>query len=79
MAKLSQKHFNKNMEKSLNAKTENNNKEFSSIADRKINTNLCYDGGKSFVILQIQSRRYRGPCPHFGLQKILFFRTSCND
>ena len=45
--------------KSLNAKKKNNNnKELSSVGDRKVSENLCYDGRKSFVTWQIQCRRY---------------------
>ena len=45
--------------KKLNAKE--NNKELSSIEDRKVHTNLCVDSRKSFVTWQIQCRRYGGP------------------
>ena len=44
----------------------NNNKELSLTESKKINTNLCYDRRKSFVIWQIQCRRHGGsgePCP----------------
>ena len=50
-----------------------NNEKVSTIKDRKVNTNVCYKGRKSFVTWQIQCRHYGGPCtPHFGLLKIHF-------
>ena len=63
--------FCNNTEKSLNVK-KNNNKELSSIEDRKVNTNLCYDGRKSFLTWQIQCRRYGGPCLTFWFSKNTF-------
>ena len=52
IAKL-QKNILKTYQKSLKAKHKNNkNKELSSIEERKVNTNLCYNG-KSFVTWQI--------------------------
>ena len=42
--------FCKTTKKKLKRK-KNNNKELSSIEDRKVNTNLCYDGRKRFRLL----------------------------
>ena len=70
----SEKHSTKIPKKSLNAK--NSNKELSSFEDRKVHTNFCYGGRKSFVTWQIQchcSGGAGGPNPHLGLQKIRFF------
>ena len=34
-----------------------------------MNTNLCYDGRKSFITWQIQRRHFGGACPPFWLTK----------
>ena len=69
----------KSTEKRLNAKKNNNNKEVSSIEDRKEHTNFCYGGRKSFFIRQIQCRYYGGPggpYPPSWFTKSTFFGTS---
>ena len=59
----------------------NNNKELSSIEDRKVKyTNLCYDERKRFCHLTNSVLSLRGQsggggaCPHFSLPKILFWK-----
>ena len=54
------KTFYKNTEKKFKLKQQNK-QESSSIEDRKVNTNFCYDRRKSFVTGQIQCCHCGGP------------------
>ena len=78
IAKLPQTFYKNTEKKSLNAKKQI----ISSIEDRKVNTSLCYDRRKSFITWQVRAvaiEDQEGLAPHFRLEKILFFGTSCND
>ena len=57
----------------------NNNKELSSTKDRKVNTNLCYDGKKSFDLGKFSPVASEDLAPPFPFNKNTFFETSCND
>ena len=73
------KTFYKNTEKKFKRK-KNNSKELSSIKDRKVNTNFCYGGRKSFITWQIQWRCYvgpRGPYASTWFTKHTFLETLC--
>ena len=55
----------------------NNNKELSSFENRKVNTNFCYGGRKSYFLWQIQRHCYGmqrggGLTLHLGLLKMRF-------
>ena len=50
-----------------------NNKELSSIEDKKVNTNLCYDGRKRFYHLASSVPSLRGALPHILVNQKLFF------
>ena len=57
-----------------------NNKELSSIKNRKVSANFGYGGRKSFVTWQIQCRCYGGPAgpyPPSWFTKNTYFGTSC--
>ena len=64
------KTFYKNTEEKFKCKKKN--KEFSSFENRKVHTNFCYGGRKSFVTWQIQYHCYGGPYPPSWFTKNMF-------